>query len=145
MQRRDHLARAEHQGVGPYARNASDGRRMGAALTHLIPALGRPNLTVRGGAVVHRVAFDGTRAVGVDVESAFDVTTSPSGARPVTDATLSTEPASTSAWVIVYVAVQVVAAPCPRVVAEQVVVPTLASATATVRSVTAPVLVTVKV
>ncbi|MGX6447178.1 GMC family oxidoreductase, partial [Patulibacter sp. S7RM1-6] len=62
------LARAEHQGVGPYARNASDGRRMGAALTHLIPALGRPNLTVRGGAVVHRVAFDGTRAVGVDVE-----------------------------------------------------------------------------
>jgi choline dehydrogenase len=62
------LARAEHQGVGPYARNGSDGRRMGAALTHLIPALGRPNLTVRGDAIVHRVAFDGTRAVGVDVE-----------------------------------------------------------------------------
>lgn len=61
------LLRAEHQGVGAYARNGSDGRRMGAALTHLMPALGRPNLTVRGDVQVARVAVAGGRAVGVDV------------------------------------------------------------------------------
>lgn len=60
------LARAEHQGVGPYARNAGDGHRMGAALTHLLPATGRPNLTVRGDAQVRRVVVRDGRAVGVE-------------------------------------------------------------------------------
>lgn len=61
------LACAEHRGVGAYARNGAAGHRMGAALTHLLPACSRPNLTVRGDATVRRVAFAGGRAIGVDV------------------------------------------------------------------------------
>jgi choline dehydrogenase-like flavoprotein len=61
------LLRAEHQGVGPYARNGDLGRRMGAALTHLLPALHRPNLTVRGDVQVLRVVVEHGRVVGLDV------------------------------------------------------------------------------
>ncbi|CAB4940743.1 unannotated protein [freshwater metagenome] len=61
------LLRAEHQGVGAYARNGDLGRRMGAALTHLLPALHRPNLTVRGGVQVARVVTEAGRVVGLDV------------------------------------------------------------------------------
>ncbi|MDO9407933.1 GMC family oxidoreductase [Patulibacter sp.] len=63
------LLRAEHQGVGAYARNGDQGRRMGAALTHLLPALGRPNLTVRGGVQVARVVVEHGRVVGLDVRA----------------------------------------------------------------------------
>ena len=56
-------------GVGPLALNSIDGIRMNTAHTYLEPILdGRPNLTVRGGALVRRVLFDGRRAVGVEVE-----------------------------------------------------------------------------
>jgi choline dehydrogenase len=41
-------------------------RRQSAARTYLRPALKRPNLTVLTNALVHRVVFDGTRAVGVE-------------------------------------------------------------------------------
>lgn len=61
------LLRAEHQGVGPYARNSGRGRRMGAALTHLLPATARANLHLCGGAQVVRVAIEHGRATGVDV------------------------------------------------------------------------------
>jgi choline dehydrogenase len=61
------LLRAEHQGVGPYARNGDAGRRMGAALTHLLPALARPNLTVRGGTQVVRLVVERGRATGLVV------------------------------------------------------------------------------
>ncbi len=61
------LLRAEHQGVGPYARNGDLGRRMGAALTHLLPALHRPNLTVQGDVQVLRVVVERGRVVGLDV------------------------------------------------------------------------------
>ena len=84
--------------------------------------------------------------VAVAVLDAFEVTVGPAGLRPVTVAVLLTEPASTSACVIVYgaVVVQVVLAPGASVVAGQVVAPTLASTTATVVIVCAPVLVTTK-
>ena len=84
--------------------------------------------------------------VVVAVDAAFDVTVDPAGLRPVTVAVLLTEPASTSACVIAYgaVVVQVVLAPGASVVAGQVVAPTLASTTATVVIVWAPVLVTRK-
>ncbi|WP_026910624.1 mycofactocin dehydrogenase MftG [Patulibacter minatonensis] len=61
------LLRPEHQGVGPFARNSDDGRRMGAALAYLLPAAGRPNLEVRGDVQVVRVVVRHGRAVGVDV------------------------------------------------------------------------------
>ncbi|MEV0761401.1 mycofactocin system GMC family oxidoreductase MftG [Nocardia sp. NPDC050435] len=53
-------------GLGPVPCNIDAGRRAGTATTYLLPALGRPNLTVRGATLVTRVRFRGTRAVGVD-------------------------------------------------------------------------------
>jgi choline dehydrogenase len=41
-------------------------RRQSAARTYLRPAMKRPNLRVVTGALVHRVIFDGARAVGVE-------------------------------------------------------------------------------
>ena len=52
-------------GVGPLPRNVRDGLRMSTALTHLAPARGRPNLTVRARTLVDRVELSGTEAVGV--------------------------------------------------------------------------------
>ncbi|MER5427508.1 mycofactocin system GMC family oxidoreductase MftG [Streptomyces sp. NPDC002588] len=56
------------EGVGPLPLNIGDGRRMSAAISHLMPNLGRPNLEVRGETFVRRVIFDGRRAVGVEAE-----------------------------------------------------------------------------
>jgi choline dehydrogenase len=52
-------------GVEPTPRNASEGVRMSTALTYLASARGRPNLTVRGGAVADRVEVHGGAATGV--------------------------------------------------------------------------------
>lgn len=42
------------------------GKRWSAACAYLHPALGRPNLTAEVQTLVHRVLFEGTRAVGVE-------------------------------------------------------------------------------
>jgi choline dehydrogenase len=55
------------EGFGPFDRNIWRGRRVSAARAYLHPVLRRPNLTVRTGAFVSRVVFDGARAVGVEV------------------------------------------------------------------------------
>lgn len=52
-------------GIGPYPQNRRHGVRMSAALTHLAPARGRPNLTVRAGLPADRVLVRNGRAVGV--------------------------------------------------------------------------------
>ena len=52
-------------GVGPTPRNAREGVRMSTSLTYLASARGRPNLTVRGGAMVDRVEVRGGAATGV--------------------------------------------------------------------------------
>ena len=52
-------------GAGPLPLNALGGVRQSTALTYLAPARGRPNLEVRGGAMVDRVRLVGNRAVGV--------------------------------------------------------------------------------
>lgn len=54
-------------GFGPVPRNVTNGVRWNAALAYLLPVLARPNLTVRGRALVDRIRFRGSRAVGVDV------------------------------------------------------------------------------
>lgn len=54
-------------GFGPVPRNVADGVRWNTALAYLLPVLARANLTVRGNAVVDRIRFRGTRAVGADV------------------------------------------------------------------------------
>jgi choline dehydrogenase len=56
----------ENDGVGPVPFNIHDGHRVGTALGYLIPAMTRPNFRLIGDAVVQRVLFDGTRAVGVE-------------------------------------------------------------------------------
>lgn len=63
------LLHAANHGVGPYARNNGAGRRMSAALSHLVPALERPNLEVVGGAHVQRVRLAAGRVTGVELRS----------------------------------------------------------------------------
>ncbi|GAA5044063.1 mycofactocin dehydrogenase MftG [Nocardia callitridis] len=58
------------EGVGPVPCNVVDDVRVSTALSHLLPAMSRPNLTVAGATSVTRVRFAGTRAVGVDFERA---------------------------------------------------------------------------
>ena len=59
----------ESTGVGFYAFNRIDDVRMSTALTYLETARSRLNLTVRSEVLVHRVLFDGQRAIGVEAES----------------------------------------------------------------------------
>ncbi|BCN60309.1 mycofactocin system GMC family oxidoreductase MftG [Rhodococcus hoagii] len=54
-------------GVGPVPLNIRDGVRVGPASAYLLPNLGRPNLTVRSGATVTKVLFDGTRVAGLEI------------------------------------------------------------------------------
>jgi choline dehydrogenase len=56
-------------GVGPSPRNVRDGLRMSTALTHLVTARGRPNLTIRAGTAVDRVELRGTTARGIRITS----------------------------------------------------------------------------
>jgi choline dehydrogenase len=62
----DHNA-PESTGVSPFAINSRDGIRVSTNDGYLEPARGRPNLTIRGDALVDRVSFDGRRATGVRV------------------------------------------------------------------------------
>jgi choline dehydrogenase len=56
----------QQEGVGPCQLTIKDGKRHSAAAAFLVPILQRPNLTVTTGALVTRLLFDGTRAVGVE-------------------------------------------------------------------------------
>jgi choline dehydrogenase len=53
-------------GVGWVQQTRGGRRRASAARSYLRPVLKRPNLQVITGALVHRVLFDGTRAIGVE-------------------------------------------------------------------------------
>jgi choline dehydrogenase len=61
-------------GVGPMPRNARAGVRMSTALTYLTGARGRPNLTVRGGAMADRIEVRGGTATGVHLAGGEVVT-----------------------------------------------------------------------
>ena len=54
-------------GVSPYAINSQGGRRVSTNDAYLEPARGRNSLSIMGDALVDRVLFEGTRAVGVRV------------------------------------------------------------------------------
>ena len=56
----------QQEGFARFDRNIHRGRRLSAARAYLHPAMSRDNLTVETSALVHRVVFDGTRAVGVE-------------------------------------------------------------------------------
>jgi choline dehydrogenase len=55
---------ADAFGAGWHHVNIRDGKRCGVRAGYLEPALGRPNLTVRTGALVATLNFDGDRCVG---------------------------------------------------------------------------------
>ena len=57
---------AEQEGVGYYQVTQKNGERCSAAAAFLTPNLGRANLAVRTRARATRIAFDGTRAIGVE-------------------------------------------------------------------------------
>ena len=56
-------------GVGPVPLNNSNGIRWSTNFAYVMPSRHRMNLTVRGDCLVRRIILDGTRAVGVEVES----------------------------------------------------------------------------
>jgi choline dehydrogenase len=56
-------------GAGPWPTNTVAGIRQSAALTYLLPARARPNLTIQCNAMVNRVIFEGRRAVGLQLAS----------------------------------------------------------------------------
>jgi choline dehydrogenase len=55
----------QQEGFGAMDMTVRAGRRWSTARAYLDPARGRPNLTVRTGALTHCVRFDGTRAISV--------------------------------------------------------------------------------
>src|SRR4051812_28582449 len=57
----------KQEGFAKFDRNIHRGRRLSAARAYLHPVMKRPNLEVRTRAFVSRVVFDGTWAVGVEV------------------------------------------------------------------------------
>jgi choline dehydrogenase len=59
----------EASGVGPVPFNNPNGIRFSTALGYLNPARHRLNLTIRSNCMTRRVIFDGSKAVGVEVES----------------------------------------------------------------------------
>jgi choline dehydrogenase len=54
------------EGFAPFDRNVHRGRRLSAARAYLHPVSSRPNLEVRTRALVRKILFEGTRAVGVE-------------------------------------------------------------------------------
>ena len=56
-------------GVGPIPLNNPNGIRFSTALGYLDPARHRLNLSIRANCTVHRIIFEGKRAVGVEVDS----------------------------------------------------------------------------
>lgn len=63
----DHNA-PDSWGTGPLAHNNVNGIRWSTSLGYLAPARQRPNLTIQGNTLVHKVLFEGARAVGVLAE-----------------------------------------------------------------------------
>ncbi|RQT68042.1 GMC family oxidoreductase [Burkholderia cepacia] len=70
LPRTDDFNGAQFEGAGIYDLNTKNGERCSSSFAYLRPALGRANLTLRPGALVRRVTFDGTRATGVVVAGA---------------------------------------------------------------------------
>ena len=66
LPRNDDFNGPEQDGAGMYQVTQRGGLRASAAAAYLHPATSRPNLTVLPHMLVHRVLFEGTRAVGVE-------------------------------------------------------------------------------
>jgi len=62
-------------GVGPLAHNNVEGTRWSTAIGYLNPVRQRSNLTIQAESLVHRVIFEGRRAIGVVVENRGELST----------------------------------------------------------------------
>ncbi|HET7466634.1 MAG TPA: GMC oxidoreductase [Candidatus Dormibacteraeota bacterium] len=60
-------------GIGPLPRNMRDGVRQSTLVTYLAGARGRPNLDIRGDALVDRLLFDGDRIAGVRLADGAEI------------------------------------------------------------------------
>ena len=58
----------KQEGFAEFDRTIHRGRRLSAARAYLHPAMSRPNLEVRCKTFVNRIVFDGSRAVGVELD-----------------------------------------------------------------------------
>ncbi len=58
----------QQEGFARFDRNIRRGRRLSASRAYLHPVMRRPNLEVRTRVLTTRVLFEGTRAVGVEIE-----------------------------------------------------------------------------
>jgi choline dehydrogenase len=65
--RTDDFNGPEQDGCGMYQVTQRNGMRASTSVCYLHPAMERPNLEVRTWTLAHRVVFEGTRAVGVEV------------------------------------------------------------------------------
>jgi choline dehydrogenase len=65
LERNEDFNGAAQDGVGAYQVTQRDGKRCSTAVAFLHPAMERPNLHVETGLQVHRILFEGTRAVGI--------------------------------------------------------------------------------
>ncbi|MGF6415495.1 GMC family oxidoreductase [Paraburkholderia sp. MM5482-R1] len=70
VRRVEDINRLDHEGVAYLIYTIRNGRRQSSAEAFLKPARARKNLTVATGTQAARIVFDGTRAVGVQCESA---------------------------------------------------------------------------
>jgi choline dehydrogenase len=73
--RNDDFNGDEQDGVGFYQVTQRDGMRCSTSLAFLHPALDRPNLTCVPWTLAHRVVFEGSRAVGVEVSRCGELET----------------------------------------------------------------------
>jgi choline dehydrogenase len=60
----------QQEGFGRVDRTTHRGRRCSAARAYLWPARVRKNLTIKTGALVHRILFSGDRAIGIEYSTA---------------------------------------------------------------------------
>ena len=74
QERNDDFNGPVQDGVGRFQLTQRDGRRWSSAHAFLHPVESRPNLDVLTETAARRILFDGTRAVGVEVERAGEVT-----------------------------------------------------------------------
>lgn len=66
LPRNDDFNGPEMEGAGFFQVTQKNGKRCSAAVAYLRPARPRPNLTIKTGALLARLLFDGTRATGAE-------------------------------------------------------------------------------
>lgn len=70
---REDFNTGEMEGIGYFPMTTRNGRRCSAATAFLNPARHRSNLTIRTHALAQKILFEGTRAIGVQYETAGQV------------------------------------------------------------------------